>query len=95
MYISKSRFSCHLIQPQLVTYSYQNTSKYMKKWCHVRYTVLEMNAIVLTEMTVKPSLVFTLFCLEERSEATKFQDLVNRKGTSVQNFLALLGKVVS
>lgn len=54
-----------------------------------------MNAIVLTEMTVKPSLVFTLFCLEERSEATKFQDLVNRKGTSVQNFLALLGKVVS
>lgn len=47
--------------PQLVTYSYQNTSKYMNKFSNVRDTVLERNAIEFTGMTVKPSLVSTLF----------------------------------
>lgn len=58
--------------PQLVTYSYQNTSKYMNKFSNVRDTVLERNAIEFTGMTVKPSLVSTLFfCLEERPETKK------------------------
>lgn len=67
----------------------------MNKFSNVRDAVLEENAIELTGMIVNPNLssvysFFFFFYLEERPEATKLQDLVDRKDISVQMFLSVL-----
>lgn len=56
----------------------------MNKFNNVRDTVLERNAIEFTGMSVKPSLVSTLFlCV---GQIPKVQDLVDRKDISGKCF---------
>lgn len=85
--------------PQLVTYSYQNTSKYMNKFSNVRDTVLERNAIEFTGMTVKPSLVSTLFFLSGRKTRNqKTPRLSGQKGyfcAEISSLFDLLEMIVS